>query len=67
MTCGDADGAEEAGGAADVEGELFGEHGAELGDAGDGVELGLVDLVVAAEEGDDGAQRLACGVAVRCP
>ena len=61
---GDADRAEVAGGAADVEFELFGEHGAELGGAGDGVELGLVDVVVAAEEGDDGTHRAPAGSAV---
>ena len=63
---GKADGAEEAGGAADVEGELFGGHGAEVGGAGDGVELGFVDGVVAAEEGDDGAEGFTVGVRGRC-
>ena len=58
---GDADGAEVAGGAADVQGKFFGEHGTEFGGAGDGVQLGFVDEVVAAQEGHDRAQRSVCG------
>ena len=47
--------AEKACGAADVQGELVGRHGPQLGGAGDRVELGFIYLVVATEEGDDGA------------
>ena len=53
---GDADRAEEAGRTADVKGELVGGHGAQIDGAGDRVELGLVDLVIAAKEGGDRAQ-----------
>ena len=36
--------------------EFFGGHGAEFGGAGDSIELGLVDLVIAAKEGDHGTE-----------
>jgi hypothetical protein len=50
----EADGAEVSGGCVEGGGDLFGLHGAEFA-AGDGGELGLVELVVAAQEDDDGA------------
>jgi len=50
----DADRAEETRRTADVQLKFFGGHGAQLGGSGDGVELGLVHLVVAAEERNDG-------------
>jgi len=56
MTCRDPDRAEESCRTADVELKLFGQHGAEFGGPSEGVELGFVDLVVATQEGDDGAE-----------
>ena len=57
LVCGkdlEADGAEVAGRAFEVECKFFGDHGAQLGDVGGRHQLGLVDEVVAAQEGDDG-------------
>ena len=48
-----ADGAEEAGGAADVEGEL-GRHRAKIAEPASAASLVSLSVVVAAEEGDDG-------------
>ncbi len=63
----EADGAEVASWAFEVESEFFGDHGAEFGYVGGGHQLGLVDEVVAAQEGDNrdldgfaGAILLAC-------
>jgi len=55
---GEADGTEEAGGGVEVLSELLGDHGTEGVRGGGCLELGFVDLVVAAEECDDGF--LAC-------
>ncbi len=49
----EADGAQVAGGTVHPLLELFGHHGTQVGGADDGHELGLVDEVVAAQEGHD--------------
>ena len=49
---GDADGAKEAGGTADVQGKLIRRHGAQVCGVCDGVQFRFVYGVIAAEEGD---------------